>query len=249
MVTILEGIGTRSEDGYSYKFKKSGFHTQVCIDMNGMVLFISESAPCKNNTDGAMLKKMRIQDKIEKYDSIAVDGGYKLFIKQIVEESNLKERNFCCPIRKIKNMELSDEETKYNEMFGSFRSLIEGFFGEIGTIFEKFNNRRSIRSSDYTTFNLQFKLACLLLNVKKFVDLGVIKPSSQHLLWLEDRFDYSHNVDSDIESHMITTLKETSSSFDEMSKCQNRILDGVNYVDCDEEGDELYEVDKIISHK
>ena len=52
--------------------------------MNGMVLFISESAPCKNNTDGAMLKKMRIQDKIEKYDSIAVDGGYKLFIKNNV---------------------------------------------------------------------------------------------------------------------------------------------------------------------
>ena len=26
----------------------------------------------KNNTDGAMLKKMRIQDKIEKYDTIAV---------------------------------------------------------------------------------------------------------------------------------------------------------------------------------
>src|SRR3979490_2231271 len=98
----------------------------------------------------------------------------------------------------------------------------------IGTIFEKFNNRRSIRSSDYTTVNLQFKLACLLLNVKKFVDLGVIKPSPQHLLWLEDRFDYSHNVDSDIESHMITTLKETSSSFDEMSKCQKRILDSFN---------------------
>src|SRR3979490_872066 len=118
--------------------------------------------------------------------------------------------------------------TEYNEMFGSFSSAIEGFFGEIGTMFEKFNNRRSIRSSDYTTFNLQFKLACLLLNVKKFVDLGFIKSSPQHLLWLEDRFDYSHNVDSDIESHMITTLKETSSSFDEMSKCQKRILDSFN---------------------
>ena len=33
-------IGTRSEDGYSYKFKKSGFHTQVWIDINGMILFI-----------------------------------------------------------------------------------------------------------------------------------------------------------------------------------------------------------------
>src|SRR3979490_3236857 len=132
-------------------------------------------------------------------------------------------------------MELSDKEKKYNEMFGSFRSSIEGFFGEIGTIFEKFNNRRSIRSSDYTTFNLQFKLACLLLNIKKFVDLGVIKPSPQHLLWLEDRFDYSHDGDSDIESHMITTLKETSSSFDEMSKCQKRTLDSLNNDNSDEE--------------
>src|SRR3979490_3621547 len=98
-------------------------------------------------------------------------------------------------------MELSNEEKKYNEMFGSFRSSIEGFFGEIGTIFEQFNNRRSIRSSDYTTFNLQFKLACLLLNVKKFVDLGVITPSSRHLIWEEQTFGYAHNVDSDMESH------------------------------------------------
>src|SRR3979490_2537369 len=148
-------------------------------------------------------KKMRIQDKIEKYDSIAVDGGYKLFIKQIVEESNLKERNFCCPIHKIKNMELSDEENKYNEMFGSFRSSIEGFFGEIGTLSENLNNRRSIRSSDYTTFNLQFKLACLLLNIKKFVDLGVIKPSPQHLLCFAGGRAFSTPADSDIESHIL----------------------------------------------
>src|SRR3979490_1147026 len=104
-----------------------------------------------------------------------------------------------------------------------------------------------MRSLDYTTFNLQFKLACLLLNVKEFADMGVIKPPHQQLLWLEDRFDYSHNVDSDIESHMITTLKETSSSLDEMSKCQKRILDSFNDDNSDEEMDELYEVDKIIS--
>ena len=45
--TRVSHIGAKSEEMYSYKLKKAGFHTQVCIDINGMILFTSVSAPCK----------------------------------------------------------------------------------------------------------------------------------------------------------------------------------------------------------
>jgi hypothetical protein len=91
-------IGTKSEEGYSYKLKKSGFCTQVCIDVNGMVIFVSESLPCKVNTDGKMLANMDLKGKIDKCDCIAVDGGYTLHLKQIIEDNQLKKQNFCHPI-------------------------------------------------------------------------------------------------------------------------------------------------------
>ena len=55
--TRVSVIGEKSKDMYSYKLKKSGLHTQVCIDINGMVLFTSRSAPCKDNSDGVQLGK------------------------------------------------------------------------------------------------------------------------------------------------------------------------------------------------
>ena len=37
---------------YSYKFKRSGFRTQIYIDSNDMILYVSDSLPCKDNVDG-----------------------------------------------------------------------------------------------------------------------------------------------------------------------------------------------------
>jgi hypothetical protein len=61
---------------YSYKLKKSGFRTQVCTDINSMVLFVSEAAACGVNNDGSMLSEMRLKGKVSKYDCVVLDGGY-----------------------------------------------------------------------------------------------------------------------------------------------------------------------------
>lgn len=160
---------------YSYKLKKTGFRTQVCADINNMILFVSKSAPCSSNSDGTMLSKMKIENKIHNLDCIALDGGYTLFLNDIINDDNdLKINNFNYPIRKQKHIELTDEEKRYNEMFGSFRSKIESKFAEIGNTFERFNNKKSIRTNDMDTFNLQFKIGCLLFNIKNFVKLGGI---------------------------------------------------------------------------
>lgn len=56
---------------YSYKLKKNGFRTQVAIDNNSMIIFISESMPCSTNNDGSMLINMNIEKRMNLMDCIA----------------------------------------------------------------------------------------------------------------------------------------------------------------------------------
>ncbi|KAG0041411.1 hypothetical protein BGZ90_009876, partial [Linnemannia elongata] len=126
---------------YSYKLKKSGFRVQVCTDMNSMVLFVSAPAPCKDYNDGTMLLRMSIQNKIHKLDCVALDGGYNLFIGKLLDSADeLQYENFCYPIRKMRGIALTEEEKAYNEIFGSFRSRIESYFGEMQSTFTKFSH-------------------------------------------------------------------------------------------------------------
>ncbi|OAQ22398.1 hypothetical protein K457DRAFT_1761461, partial [Linnemannia elongata AG-77] len=50
---------------YSFKFRKSGLRTQVCIDVNNMVVFMS---------------------KIHGVDCIGLDGGYPQHIPKLLEK-------------------------------------------------------------------------------------------------------------------------------------------------------------------
>ena len=129
---------------YSYKLKKSGVRTQVCVDCNGMAILVSKSLPCKENNDGSLLVSMKIQKHIHLLDCIAVDGGYTQYIKKVVEDTELSKKNFCYPIRKSRGKDLAQDEANYNKIFGSFRSQIEAEFGELGAIFEKHNNRKPV---------------------------------------------------------------------------------------------------------
>ncbi|KAF9536572.1 hypothetical protein EC957_010425, partial [Mortierella hygrophila] len=196
----LDGHDTRAtygaedkSEGYSYKLKKSGLRTQVCIDITGMALFVSKSSPCKMYNDGTMMKEMKMQNMIHPLDCIALDGGYTQFLESIIEESGLSFKNFSCPIRKKRHLDLTSEETNYNSMFGTFRSMIENTFAELGCIFEKHNNRVPVRVDKKRTYNIQMKLCLLLLNVKKFVKRYDIQPASHHSLWTDYEFDYPGN--------------------------------------------------------
>lgn len=67
--------------------------------------------PCQDYNDGTMLLRMDIGSKIHQVDCIAVDGGYTLFLDQVIKESSgLSSRNFLHPIRKARGVELSEEE-------------------------------------------------------------------------------------------------------------------------------------------
>ncbi|KAF9313860.1 hypothetical protein BGZ91_006145 [Linnemannia elongata] len=183
---------------YSYKLKKSGFRVQVCIDMNSMVLFVSAPAPCKDYNDGTMLLRMGIQNKIYRSDCVALDNGYNLFIGKLLDSADeLQYENFCYPIRKMRGIALTEEEKAYNEIFGSFRSRIESYFGEMQSTFTKFSHTVVNKVAEKETFVVQYKLACLLMNIKRFVALMNISTEQHHTLWLQDGFDYPNKTEQE----------------------------------------------------
>ncbi|KAF8520646.1 hypothetical protein BU17DRAFT_9211, partial [Hysterangium stoloniferum] len=102
-----------------------------------MFLFTSKSALCKDNSDGVIFVKMKLEKYIDKLDCIALDGGYLLHLTKVTSNTELDMINFCIPIHKSKGIELSKEESTFNKMFGSFRSKIEATFGELATTFKK----------------------------------------------------------------------------------------------------------------
>ncbi len=78
-------------------------------------------------------------------------------------------------------------------MFGSFRSMVESTFSELGTAFSKHNNKDPIRVDSKREFNMNLRLCLLLLNIKNFVDLVKIqglKELPHHRAWMNENFDY-----------------------------------------------------------
>ena len=228
---LLDGHDTRATyniedkaDAYSYKLKKSGVRTQVAIDVNGMAILVSQSAACKDNNDGTMLQDMKIYKKIHQLDCIALDGGYTLYLDKIMEDSDLTYRNFASPIRKSCSKDLDQEQANYNNIFGSFRSLIEDTFGELGLTFEKHNNRAPVRVDKKKTYNLMLRLCLVLQNVKKFVQIHGIEPLPHHSLWLEKDFEYPTKENTRIDTLGLATVVQKLEFGDEISRMQEEFL-------------------------
>ncbi|KAF9342613.1 hypothetical protein BGX26_007191, partial [Mortierella sp. AD094] len=129
-------------------------------------------------------------------DCVAVDGGYTQFLNQLIEENeDLTLQNFAHPIRKKMRQELSKAESQYNKTFSSFRSQMEALFGDLGSTFQRHNNRTPVLVDKKQTYNLQLKLALLLLNIKRMVALLKISPETIHESWMREGFEYPHNED------------------------------------------------------
>lgn len=226
----LDGHDTRATYGessaemYSYKLKKSGLRTQVCMDVNGMAILVSRSQSCKDHNDGTMLVDMKVYNHIHELDCIALDGGYTQHIPNILDKCDLTKDNFCCPVRKKRHQDLAESESNYNSMFGSFRSQMESLFGELGRTFEKHNNRNPVLVDKKRTYNLQLRLCLLLLNIKHMVALLSITEEPIHLAWMRDNFEYPYkdkSMEYQIESVPVETMLESATS---MAKLQEEFL-------------------------
>ena len=213
---------------YSYKFKKNGLRTQFAADINDMIIFISKSEFCTDSSDGSMFLNMKLYNKMNQNDTLAVDGGYTLFITQFTELANEKgyefsNDNFVYPIRKNINENLTITEEHFNNTFGSFRTKIENQFSEIGNKFYRFNNNKSIVKIDNVKYyNLQFRVACLLKNIKKFVELFNIPILPHHKLWHSNNFDFP--VEKKLIDIVVSNNKQNKDKFDRMMQIQNNLL-------------------------
>jgi hypothetical protein len=241
----LDGHDTRltceeksSTEMYSFKLKKSGVRTQVCVDCNGMAILVSKSLPCKDNNDGSMLVGMKIHKHIHELDCIAVDGGYTQFIKKIVEDTDLSKKNFCYPIRKSRSKDLAQEEASYNKIFGSFRSQIEAEFGELGTIFEKHNNKKPVLVTKIATYNLQLRLCLLLMNIKKMAAQLSLEVYPIHSAWMRDGFDFPYTNGTMEQILEYIPVEEMLEDAQDMTKLQDQFLQ-MTTMDVDDAGDQV----------
>lgn len=194
-----------------------------------MIIYISKSDFCADSSDGSMFLNMKLYRKINSYDVLATDGGYTLFINQLIDLSsekgfNLNNNNFIYPIRKEVNLDLSSDERHFNDVFGSFRSRIEAQFSDIGNKFLRFSNSNSTAKIDNIKFyNLQFKTACLLKNIQKFVEIFNINIQSHHKLWESDNFEFPFK--EKLIDIVISNSMEQSKRKDEMLELQKSFLE------------------------
>ena len=181
---------------WSYKLKTAGLRTQVLSDINNMVINVSKSELCGISSDGGMFLNMKLYNKIDKRDVIAVDGGYSLFIKQfedLCKNKNilLNDDNFFYPIRKEPDIDMNVQEKHFNDVFGSFRSIIENQFSELHNKYKRFsNNNATLKTDDFKYVNLQLKVAFLLKNIKVFTESFNIITQEHHKLWMSRDFDF-----------------------------------------------------------
>ncbi|KAG2224286.1 hypothetical protein INT45_012854 [Circinella minor] len=156
---------------YSYKLKGPGLRTQIVVDINKSILYISNSEKCAKGNDGTMFLNMKLYRNINSLDCIGMDGGYNLFVDKFIENVieygyNYSQNNFVYPIRKEVSKNLTVNELNYNSKFGSFRSEIKSQFSVLASKFNRFNNNKAaLQMSDKKYYNLQFRVGAYLLPI------------------------------------------------------------------------------------
>jgi hypothetical protein len=197
---IYENIDINKEEMYSWKLRKPGLNTQFILDLNKIVIYVSDSLPCRDNNDDLMfINNIEFKTFFTTYDNIAFDGLYQNTLLETIQKykdnTDMELSNFTYPINKTKNKELEENDKKFNKYLGGFRSTIETYFSHLGNTFKRFSGQNNIRVTKLKTYNIQLRLACLLLNIKRFQEISDLKLSgNKYSLWTQKSFDYPPKI-------------------------------------------------------
>jgi hypothetical protein len=196
---IYENIDIDKKELYSWKLQKPGLNTQFIIDLNQIVVYISESLPCKDNNDDLMfINNIEFKNFFTIYDNICFDGLYENTLQETIQkyEPNIGMdiSNFTYPVKKIKNKDMDENEKNLNKYIASFRSTIETYFAHLGQTFKRFCGQNNTRVTKLKTYNIQLRLACLLLNIKRFSELSNLILHDKYSAWTKPSFDYLSNT-------------------------------------------------------
>jgi stringent starvation protein B len=264
---VYQNVFLDKKELYSWKLKKNGLNTQFLIDVNKMCIYVSDSLPCKMNNDDNMFLNINLNNFYSETDCICFDGLYENTLDEFIDKYknigyNISLQNFCFPIKKTKNIDLLEDEIKFNDILGGFRSKIESYFAELGSVFKRFSGQTKVRITESKIYNIQLKLAIVLLNIKYFKELFNLEEVNHYNKWRIDNFDYSYS--NNIELNLDVSLK-TKYKVEEINNIKNLQLDFINklkigdknnnILDIDkcsesmEVEEEVYEVQYIIKHK
>lgn len=264
-----QDINLNKKDLFSYKLKTSGLNTQFIIDTNKMCLYISNSLPCKDNTDDNMFLNININKFYYETDCMCFDGLYENTVEEFILKYsnigyNISIKNFCFPIRKNKNINLPIDEANYNEQLGSFRSKIETYFAELSSIFKRFDPQNKIRITDHNLYNLQLKLSCVLLNIKYFTELFGIAENNHYNKWRLNKFGYIEDNNQLNTSNITLKTQYKLENMNDIKNLQKMFLNNINFNTCDNndivlDDDDIimdkvssaktYEIQYIVTHK
>lgn len=194
---IYEDIDVDREEMYSWKLKKPGLNTQFIIDLNKIVVYVSESLPCRDNNDDLMfINNIDFNKFFSIYDNICFDGLYENTLLETTLKYNqtnniqMDVNNFTFPIKKEKNIDLDDLEEQFNKYCAGFRSTIETYFATLGSSFKRFSGQNNVRVTKLKTYNIQLRLVCLLSNIKQFSEISKLNIPEKCYLWTTKSFDY-----------------------------------------------------------
>lgn len=148
----------------------------------------------------------------------------------------------------MRGIALTEEEKAYNEIFGSFRSRIEGYFGEMQSTFTKFSHTFVNKVSEKDTFEVQYKLACVLMNIKRFVALRNISTEQHHTLWLQDGFDYPSKAEQET-MYALPSIKVKLSQNQDLLATRQAFFEKVQTIDHDLVTRDDENKEKIIGHR
>jgi hypothetical protein len=273
----LEDIDIDKTELYSYKLQKNGLNTQFIIDCNNMAIFISDSKECKmNNDDKMFINNVYLNKFFSIDDCLCFDGLYENSLKEVIQKYNnaglrINIDNFCFPIRYYNKKVDKPDEIKYNNEISGFRSRIENYFADISKTFKRLDPQNKVRVTKIDTYNLQLKFCCLLLNIKRFVEIYPYKTIFENIyysLWMEKGFDLFNsnnpqlnlnniNISEVTQYHLnLRNIKQNSQNdfIENLKKNKNLNINkgikqkmDVDYDDTIKEN--YYEVQYIITHR
>ncbi|KAF9902466.1 hypothetical protein BX616_001920 [Lobosporangium transversale] len=146
-----------------------------------------------------MLVKMNIVSCIHKLDRIALDGGYSGFVIQTDEPSDaFSYEDFSFPVRKTHKNYIVIKRLVYFD---------QALKGDMQSTLSEFTHDAPIRFSDPKTFDLQFKLCCLLMAIKNTVPIHNIATQTYYISRTQDAFDFPDRNECQVAYEKLSNIK------------------------------------------
>lgn len=186
----------------SNRLFNKGMITQYICDNNGFITYVSMTKKYYEKIkNGNILNEIYFSDIILDIDVdndvIAFDEETYNFKDTIIRNTKEKLKKDISEniVTTITDEDVISDDIYYNSNFNEYIKKGNHTINNIENMFLIFKNDNYIRSADIKIYNLQFKIAILLYNIKIYTEKYNIPIKKIHKKWYEDEtFDFSNNI-------------------------------------------------------